>query len=59
MLLKYCGVKIRSSILFNENDMRDYNDIVNEIENAISEVLVKRGHTLLCGTGRVITDEDI
>lgn len=59
MLLKYCGVKIRSSILFNENDMRDYNDIVNEIENAISKVIVKRGHTLLCGTGKAITDEDI
>lgn len=56
---KYCGVKITSSIIFNENDTRDYKDIVDEIENAIFKVLDKRGHTLLCGTGKGIAVEDL
>jgi len=57
--MKYVGTKITSSIIFNENDTRDYKDIVDEIENAIFKVLVKRGHTLLCGTGKGIAVEDL
>lgn len=56
---RYCGVKITSSIIFNENDTRDFKDKVDEIENAMFEVLDKRGHILLSGTGKGLTDEDI
>lgn len=56
---KPCGIKITSSIVFNEDDMRDFKDIVDEIEDAIGNVVISRKHTWIYGKNEELTDEDI
>lgn len=53
------GVLINSTIEFNENDEREYLEMVNEIEDAITDVLDKRGHVLLVGSSKGLTANDL
>lgn len=53
------GVLIKSTIEFNDNDEREYLDMVNEIEDAITDVLDKRGHILLVGSSKGLTANDL
>lgn len=53
------GVLIKSTIEFNENDEREYLDMVNEIEDAIISVLDRRGHTLLVGSSKGLTAKEL
>jgi len=53
------GVLINSTIEFNENDEREYLEMVNEIEDAITDVLDKRGHVLLVGSIKGLTANDL
>ena len=53
------GVEIKSIIEFNDRDEREYLEIVEEIENAITNVLDKRGHALLIGYSKQLTANDL
>ena len=53
------GVELRSIIEFNKDDERWYLEIVEEIEDAVSDILDKRGHTLLSGWSKWLTEIDL
>ena len=53
------GTELKLIIDFNENDEREYFEILEEIEDVITDILDKRGHTLLSGHSKGLTAKDL
>lgn len=49
-----CGVELEFSVEFNENDKREYEEKVFEIQNRITDVINELKYNFVVGTGNPI-----
>lgn len=57
----YCkvGAELKFTVEFNKDDDREYLDIISEIENAVFDILDKRGHMFVSASSKGLTKREL
>lgn len=53
------GAELKFTVEFNKDDEREYLEIISEIENAVFEVLDKRGHAFVSASSKGLTEREL